>query len=427
MLAPPPMSCLPPGRCAVTRGDGRTGEPSATARKVVVPESFAQAIASRSRVSESPHNLYKYPARFAPEFAREAIRAFSKPGDLVLDCFQGGGTSIAEAVALGRRAVGYDISSLACFLARAKTTPLTVHDERRLLVWSSQLGDLNDTAAIAEWMSIDTEDGYYRRNLPANALLFFSNVMFEIKRLKQSRQRRFARLVLLAVGQWALDCKNHVPSIADMRTEYQSQLKERVREFRAYTWQVAKKLGIQHRALEKQRTIVHASSELFGADGRAPKEKASLVITSPPYPGVHMLYHRWQLNGRREMPAPFLLADCRDGDGISYYSLGHRFEEGLVTYYERLKRIFTAVRGCLKPDAIVIQMVAFNRPEWQLPAFMTAMDEAGYDQMIPESSQTLDDGHIWRPVPGRKWYAAMNKQAESGNELVLFHSPKSNI
>jgi hypothetical protein len=38
-----------------------------------------------------------------------------------------------------------------------------------------------------------------------------------------------------------------------------------------------------------------------------------LVLTSPPYPGVHVLYHRWQVDGRKETPLPFMIAGKLDG------------------------------------------------------------------------------------------------------------------
>jgi DNA modification methylase len=388
---------------------------------IELPDSFLAAATSQAKVGACPHNLYKYPARFAPEFAREAIRNFSQPGDLILDCFNGGGTTGVEAVALGRRAVGYDISSLACFLAKVKMTPLTVHDERRLLAWSQSLGNLNDTAAISAWENADTDDGYYRRNLPPSAHRFFANVIAQLPRLERRRQQRFARIVLLAVGQWALDCKNQLPSVEAMREEYQRQLVASVTAFRRYTWGVAKSLGIPPQALKRQRKIVHASSEKCGAGGAIMPGSVSLVVTSPPYPGVHMLYHRWQLHGRREMPAPFLLADCRDGDGISFYSLGNRKEEGLRTYFARLTRIFTAVRPCLKADALVVQMVAFNNPEWQLPQFLQSMEKAGYQQVLPNGPAASADQNLWRVVPGRRWYAAVNKASAAGKEVVLLH------
>jgi DNA modification methylase len=61
-------------------------------------------------------------------FARAAIEAFSQPGDLVLDPFMGGGTTLVEALASGRGAVGTDTSELAAFISHVKTTPLSEHD-----------------------------------------------------------------------------------------------------------------------------------------------------------------------------------------------------------------------------------------------------------------------------------------------------------
>jgi hypothetical protein len=68
------------------------------------------------------HDFYKYPARFSPTFARAAIEVFTKPGDVVLDPHMGGGTTIVEARATGREAVGVDISPLAEFVTRVKST-----------------------------------------------------------------------------------------------------------------------------------------------------------------------------------------------------------------------------------------------------------------------------------------------------------------
>jgi hypothetical protein len=153
---------------------------------------------------------------------------------------------------------------------------------------------------------------------------------------------------------------------------------------------------------------------------------AKLLITSPPYPGVHMLYHRWQLLGRRETPAPFLLADCRDGDGESYYTLGGRKAPGLETYFSKITAIFEGVKSRLRLDALVIQMVAFNDPSTQLPAYLKSMDAAGYTEVkIAADSVQVVEGRLWRPVPGRKWYVATRGNGSAGKEVVLFHRLKS--
>lgn len=78
-----------------------------------------------ARVKGLTHGFYKYPARFSPAFARSAIMAFTQPGDTCLDPHVGGGTSLVEALSLGRHAIGIDVSTLAEFVSRTKTTLLS--------------------------------------------------------------------------------------------------------------------------------------------------------------------------------------------------------------------------------------------------------------------------------------------------------------
>ena len=44
---------------------------------------------------------------------RNIILKYTQPGDLVLDAFMGGGTTLIEAWLLNRRSVGIDVSKLA--------------------------------------------------------------------------------------------------------------------------------------------------------------------------------------------------------------------------------------------------------------------------------------------------------------------------
>src|SRR5262249_6704357 len=150
---------------------------------------------------EPPHNFYKYPARFSPVFAREVIKAFTNRGDTVIDPFCGGGTSLIEAISLGRKAAGFDISSLAVFLSRAKTTPLSIHDRRQILDWISVV-ELIERPTCGSGHAF-AEEAHYLRNLPEVAKQFFDMVLKCAGILPRERQQRFVRLVLLAVGQLA--------------------------------------------------------------------------------------------------------------------------------------------------------------------------------------------------------------------------------
>ena len=73
-----------------------------------LPVELLDAITAKEQVSGHTDNFYRYPARFSPLFVREVIRHYSRPGDVVLDPFMGGGTSVVEALAMGRKVIGVD-------------------------------------------------------------------------------------------------------------------------------------------------------------------------------------------------------------------------------------------------------------------------------------------------------------------------------
>ena len=81
-------------------------------------------------------------------------------------------------------------------------------------------------------------------------------------------------------------------------------------------------------------------SPLFRDKGK----RVSLVVTSPPYPGVHVLYHRWQVDGRRETPAPYWIAGCNDGQGASFYNFGDRRQTAADNYFQNSLTTLKAIR-----------------------------------------------------------------------------------
>ena len=74
--------------------------------------------------SYGSHAWHPFPAKFPPQLPEFMIRELSDPGDLVLDPMLGSGTTLVEALRLGRRAVGCDIDPLARMIAATKLTPI---------------------------------------------------------------------------------------------------------------------------------------------------------------------------------------------------------------------------------------------------------------------------------------------------------------
>src|SRR5947207_4309276 len=76
------------------------------------------------RSNHSTHDFHAFPAKFPPQLPRFFIQQLTLPGESVLDPMAGSGTTLVEAVATGRRAIGFDIDPLSVLMSTVKTTPL---------------------------------------------------------------------------------------------------------------------------------------------------------------------------------------------------------------------------------------------------------------------------------------------------------------
>jgi hypothetical protein len=128
-----------------------------------------------------------------------------------------------------------------------------------------------------------------------------------------------------------------------------------------------------------------------------------------------MLYHRWQIDGRKESPAPYWLANCEDGRGAVFYSFADRREEAADSYFTNSLRTLKGIRKVMKTGAHLIQMIAFSDPSNHLPRYRQNMRAAGFAE-IPSAS-----GKICRNVPSRRWHATLKGRLNSAREIVLVH------
>ncbi len=177
------------------------------------------------------------------------------------------------------------------------------------------------------------------------------------------------------------------------------------------------RVGYQSETVCINRSADGIENESLIRKSKAPK----LIVTSPPYPGVHVLYHRWQIHGRRETAAPYWIANCQDGKGESYYTFGGRNQPDLKAYYETTNRIFTSLAKICDERTMIVQLISFSDPTWQLPKYLTTLEEAGFTEVNPISVPKSIDGRVWRTVPNRKFYADYKKGLASQKEVLLFH------
>jgi len=79
----------------------------------------AQHPAAAQRAGRYLPGSTAHPAKMLPTIARQAIAAYSHPGDLVLDPMCGIGTTLVEAIHLGRNAIGVELEARWAQLASA--------------------------------------------------------------------------------------------------------------------------------------------------------------------------------------------------------------------------------------------------------------------------------------------------------------------
>lgn len=378
-------------------------------------QEIRQAAQSEKPVEGLTHCHYKYPARFSPEFVGATIEALSDVGDVVLDPYMGGGTTIVEALARSREAIGCDLNSLSVFVTKVKTTTLAHRDTLELMAWASKIvPTLNYHDCPEQLAAVICEARTRNLDLPRARPIkkLVALALITIDELSSDSAQDFARCALLNASQWALNGKRNNATAAEFRSRITCTTLEMLDGMRSLAAKLPK--------VPTRPLLLHGSSERLSMQERfANGAKVDLVVTSPPYPGVHVLYHRWQVDGRKESPAPYWIANCLDGQGASYYTFGGRTQRGQGNYFEASLKTLESIREVMREGAPIVQMIAFSDPSRQLPRYLRNMKRAGFQEL---RTRSIAFRRIWRGVPGRSWHAELHGDTSSSREVVLIHS-----
>ena len=375
-----------------------------------------EALASSSPVSGLTHRFYRYPARFSPDFVAHAIDVFTQPGDYVLDPFMGGGTSLVEALASGRRVLGCDINPLAGFLTRVKTTPLGQRDVAALVEW---VAGLESRTTLNRLVGTPSEWIRYQRHLPWWLRKTLQLGLATVKELDSRRTRRFAKCSLLKTAQWALDCRAEIPTREQFLQRHRHDFAEMLGGMAEFGRRTGAVLGSPSEWLARYRRILVRNAAGLESDHRLPRTWGAprLILTSPPYVGVHILYHRWQVRGRRETPAPYWVIGSRDGKGGSYYNFADRRNKTMMPYLGALAKAFQSISSLMDERSVIVQLVAFADPEQQLPLYLATLSTLGLHAVnLGAKAQVVS-----REVPNRKWYADVKGSTAASREFLLVH------
>ena len=325
----------------------------------------------------------------------------------------------------GRRAIVADINPLATFVTRVKTTPLSRAQKHLVENW------INDVVTDAKIYrgAIDFDQwrnaGYLRHIESRDTWRITKLIRLALEWLptQDPHAEQFCRCVLLRTAQWAFDLGNRIPKVNEFRNVMAGHghgMLDVLTELSPKLISSAPHLDILDSALPGLSG--HPRVQEIG--------RPDLILTSPPYPGVHVAYHRWKLFSRKETPAPYWIADRKDSNGIAHYTMSARSGRDLRNYYAKLHAAYVDLAAIASDQTTLVQIVGFSDPQNHLPRYLDTMTSAGFTEFrLPKEFADTEDGRLWRAVPGRRWWTQAHSRrdvtSQTAKEVVLFHKPSS--
>lgn len=251
------------------------------------------------------HRFHWYPGTFIPQIPAYLIELFSQPGDLVLDPFCGVGTTLVEALRLGRRAVGADVNHIAtlvasvkvCFVDSGKTTTRMREFLEQL---NAERGDLQPLPGSP----------LFRKRVPSRLIMmaetyrhaapwYHPDTFYElllIWEMIQTEKTSFSRVLTVAFSQilkrcssqkhhWGYVADNMQPKLlayVDAVSAFEDEMSHLVEALTAFRESPAFKSFTTNELVSRAKVV---QADLRRGPVVGPEE-ADVVVTSPPYVNV---------------------------------------------------------------------------------------------------------------------------------------------
>lgn len=102
----------------------RINTTSSFSKNIAIDPAWSFADKTRKETSYITHGYHRYPAKFIPQIVARLMEKYTDVGELVVDPFGGCGTTLVEAMTMGRKSLGVDINPVAVLITKAKITPI---------------------------------------------------------------------------------------------------------------------------------------------------------------------------------------------------------------------------------------------------------------------------------------------------------------
>ncbi len=280
----------------------------------MVTDDWTFAHLKREETLWGPHGYHRYPAKFIPQLVHRIIDAYSAPNELVGDPFLGSATTGIEALRLGRRFWGSDISQVALLISRAKCIPLSPCKLDK--VWQKLDRQLDvvprvgrrylTSEEIEAITSINiasaTAEERFTYWFPAQYRLSLENILLRILKHTEGEERTFFLCgfsnILRRCSIWLSGStksqKDLGKMLGDPIDEFRRQIRDMIKRNSIY-WQDLADHGIDPAEVTQRCCIRWEDARELTLPGAT----LDLLVTSPPYAicyeykEIHQLTQLW--------------------------------------------------------------------------------------------------------------------------------------
>ncbi|MBU2567462.1 MAG: site-specific DNA-methyltransferase [Elusimicrobia bacterium] len=217
------------------------------------------------------HGYHRYPAKFIPQLARRLIEEYTNVGNIVVDPFMGSGTTVVEAIMSERIGIGVDINLVAWLISKAKTIP--IKPDKVAVEFDSLLVNIEKTKNV-KLPQNERIDYWFPKRTKEKLAVIFSN----INKIKNCGIKMF---FLCGFSNILKNCSIWLQKSNKPTRDFDKVPTEPIEVFKKQIRSMMKKNA------EFYATIPNGCGAVVKCqDARklpVEDEKASLVVTSPPY------------------------------------------------------------------------------------------------------------------------------------------------
>ena len=240
------------------------------------------------------HDFHPYFAAFPPELVSRLLTYHSKPNDVFLDPFMGGGSAIVEGVINNRQTIGSDISPLSKLVCKVKSTPIKISKNSVPRLFS------NIKKSLANRKTVDPAKYDRIRNVEKwfdlDNLTELDSIYNCILNVKEKPFSNFASVAFSSILRKSSNAKNAEQHICIKPNKLKKS------PFKLFMTKM--ELMKQQMDVYYANYHTHSKPKLYTQDVRKltekiPENHVDIIITSPPYgtgskyTNIYKLNYEW--------------------------------------------------------------------------------------------------------------------------------------